>query len=253
VADEVRSLAKRTAEAARNTADLLENTIGKVREGSTLIEKTSNEFFELTMNVSKIGGLVGEIAGASREQAQGIAQISKAVEEMNIVVQKNASSSEETAASAEELSSQAEEMLLITSDFDQMIYGRRGARARLLTAGGAGWKTAQASEADSGVRCWEVMNCPGERRGKCPAYPEDGNGCWTVTGTLCGGKMQGSYKEKMAGCRRCDVYRMVKGQGEPEHKPGGEATTTWQDNTRRSCPAVAPKPDKDNGAGPDIF
>ncbi len=63
------------------------------------------------------------------------------------------------------------------------------------------------------VTCWEMKNCPPERRNSCPAYPNDGSSCWMVTGTLCGGKEQGSYREKMANCRKCDVYKAAHAGG----------------------------------------
>jgi methyl-accepting chemotaxis protein len=59
----------------------------------------------------------------------------------------------------------------------------------------------------AGTPCWETKNCPTERRNLCPAYPTQGNKCWMVTGTQCGGITQGSFSEKMANCRKCNVFQ----------------------------------------------
>ena len=107
VADEVRNLAMRAAEAAKNTANLIEGTVKKVKEGSELVGKTDAEFREVALSVGKSGELVGEISAASHEQAQGIEQINKAVSEMDKVVQQNAANAEEAASASEEMNAQA--------------------------------------------------------------------------------------------------------------------------------------------------
>lgn len=128
VADEVRNLAVRTAEAAKNTAGLLETTVDKVKGGAVLIDKTSQEFYDMAVNVSKIGELISEISAASNEQAQGIAQISQAVSEMNEVVQKNVSTSNETAAASEQMTAQAEALRAYKGDLEILVHGARGAK-----------------------------------------------------------------------------------------------------------------------------
>lgn len=57
------------------------------------------------------------------------------------------------------------------------------------------------------MTCWEIKNCPNERRDSCPAYPNRGNECWLVTGTMCGGVEQGDRFSKMAKCKECDFYQ----------------------------------------------
>jgi methyl-accepting chemotaxis protein len=110
VADEVRNLAMRAAEAAKNTADLIEGTVKKIREGSEVVQRTNTEFSGVQTSSARMGELVGEISAASAEQAQGIEQISKAVSEMDKVVQRNSASAEESASASEEMSAQAEQM-----------------------------------------------------------------------------------------------------------------------------------------------
>ena len=123
VADEVRSLALRAADAAKNTASLIEGTVKKVKEGSEIVGKTAAEFSQVSANTMKIGELVGEISAASSEQAQGIEQINKAVSEMDRVVQQNAGNAEESASASEEMSAQAEQMKKFVDDLVLIIGG----------------------------------------------------------------------------------------------------------------------------------
>ena len=110
VADKVRNLAMRAADAAKNTANLIDGTVKKIKNGSDTVAKTNEAFAKVAVGAKKVGELVGEIAAASNEQARGIEQINKAVSEMDKVVQKNAASAEESASAAEEMNAQAEQM-----------------------------------------------------------------------------------------------------------------------------------------------
>ena len=110
VADEVRNLSIRAAEAAKNTATLIEATVGKVKGGATLVSTTSEAFGEVAEKAQKIRMLVDEIAAASSEQAKGIDQINRALTEMESTTQQNAAGAEESSAAAEMLRNQAENM-----------------------------------------------------------------------------------------------------------------------------------------------
>lgn len=99
VAEEVRNLAMRSADAAKNTSVLIEGTIKKVKEGSELVVRTNNNFKEVFETVGKVAELIGEVSAASQEQAQGINQINIAVAEMDKVTQQNAAAAEELASS----------------------------------------------------------------------------------------------------------------------------------------------------------
>ncbi len=123
VADEVRNLAMRAADAARNTANLIEETVKKVKDGSALMSSTNNAFGQVTNSANKVADLVGEIAAASREQAQGTEQVNKAVSEMDKVTQQNAASAEESASASEEMNAQAETMKAMVNDLLVMIGG----------------------------------------------------------------------------------------------------------------------------------
>lgn len=97
VAGEVRNLALRAAEAAKNTSNLIEDIVGNIRGGAALVETTEQDFKRVADNSSKAVNLVAEISGASREQSQGIEQINTAVTEMSNVTQTNAAGAEELA------------------------------------------------------------------------------------------------------------------------------------------------------------
>jgi methyl-accepting chemotaxis protein len=118
VAEEVRSLALRASEAARNTGALIESTVKRVTEGSTLVDGTGRVFLDVASSVAAVGDLVQKIARASREQAEGIDQISKAAVEMQGVVQNAAASSEQSASAAMEMNNQAERLKGMV---DQMV------------------------------------------------------------------------------------------------------------------------------------
>ena len=100
----------RAAEASRNTAGLIESTVKRVSEGSTLLETTEDGFKKVSTGVVKSAELLRDIAAASSEQAQGIDQINRAVAEMDKVIQRNAAGAEESASASAEMNAQAGEM-----------------------------------------------------------------------------------------------------------------------------------------------
>lgn len=123
VAEEVRNLAMRSADAAKNTSDLIEGTVRKIKEGSDLVAKTNEAFSEVAVSSSKVAELVGEIAAASQEQAHGIDQINRAVAEMDKVTQHTAANAEESASASEEMNAQAEQMKYVSKTLAEIIEG----------------------------------------------------------------------------------------------------------------------------------
>jgi methyl-accepting chemotaxis protein len=125
VADEVRNLAMRAADAARNTSHLIEGIVVKVKEGYGLVELTDKAFATVAKKASEVGALVSEISASSREQAQGVEHVNIAVAEMDKVVQQNAANAEEFASSSEQLSGQAEQMKVYVEALEGVIAGKK--------------------------------------------------------------------------------------------------------------------------------
>jgi hypothetical protein len=205
VADEVRNLAMRAAEAAGNTKELLDGTLKRVSDATGAIKSINEDFEGIIETATVMGQKSADLTTASLEQANGLEQISSAVQEIDTVTQQVASGAEESAASSQELASQAETLQLIVTDLTRMVYGV---------------EASSESGGNKDIQCWEMKNCPADRRGNCPAYPAHGSNCWQVTGTLCGGQRQGSYQDKMENCQKCNVYQAVKGCA-------GGRTTKW--------------------------
>ncbi len=125
VADEVRNLALRAAEAAKNTSQLIENTIKAVENGNELTIATQAAVKDNAEISVKISQLVEEIATASQEQAHGIAQVSTTVANMDKVTQQQAANAEESASAAEEMNAQAAEMKVFVTDIIAVVDGAR--------------------------------------------------------------------------------------------------------------------------------
>ena len=107
VAEEVRNLAARSAKAAKETTDMIEDSIAKVNEGRTIAGKTAEELEIITTHVEEVANLVEGIAKASNEQQMALEQINQGVLQVSQVVQSNSATSEQAASASEELSAQA--------------------------------------------------------------------------------------------------------------------------------------------------
>jgi len=123
VAEEVRNLAKRSAEAAKNTASMIEDNIQKTKFGVENAVKVDAILGKMLDNAKKVADIVSEIAAASKEQANGIHQMSSTVNQINQVTQQNASVAEQAAASAEELTAQAERLRGMVAEVEKIIAG----------------------------------------------------------------------------------------------------------------------------------
>lgn len=110
VAEEVRNLAARSANAAKETTDMIEGSIKKAENGTRIAKDTAEALGKIVSGIEKVAELVNDITIASNEQALGIGQINQGIMQVSQVVQSNSATSEESAAASEELSSQAEIM-----------------------------------------------------------------------------------------------------------------------------------------------
>jgi methyl-accepting chemotaxis protein len=123
VAEEVRNLAMRAAEAAKNTAEMIEDTARKVKGGSELAAKTNEAFSRVTENAQNVAGLVGEIAGASRDQTLGIEQINQAVAGTNRITQYNVTSAEEWASASHAMTTEAQKIKKMIENLTLLVKG----------------------------------------------------------------------------------------------------------------------------------
>jgi methyl-accepting chemotaxis protein len=138
VANEVRTLAMRSAEAARTTADLIAGTVAKVGEGARASKQTDAAFTEVRGNAGRVAELINAIAAAAREQAQGVAQVSTAVSGLDKVTQQSAAGAEESASSAAELTTQSDRLQHLVEELVELV-GRQEAEAEAASEGEGRW------------------------------------------------------------------------------------------------------------------
>ena len=131
VADEVRALAQRSAVAARETAEKIDDSVTKSRHGAEICGKVAAGLQEIASKTRGVDELVGEIAQASSEQTQGISQVNTAVTDMDRAVQSSAASAEESAAVAQELSAQS---VFLQQTVDDLAFAVGGAQSGKTTA-----------------------------------------------------------------------------------------------------------------------
>jgi len=117
VASEVRSLAGRSAEAAKEIKGLINESVGNVSQGCQLVEQAGSTMDEIVVHVRRVADLMGEITTASSEQSSGVEQINQAVGQMDQVTQQNAALVEEAAAAAQSLEQQAQQLVHAVSVF----------------------------------------------------------------------------------------------------------------------------------------
>jgi methyl-accepting chemotaxis protein len=141
VADEVRALAQRSAQAARDTAVLIEEAIHKSKEGQQTVGRVAAAIESITESTVSVKGLVDDVSVASRQQSQGIDQVSQAMAQMERVTQGTAATAEESAASSEELSAQAEAATNVVARLAELV-GRSKSPQRVDNETGAAWRSA---------------------------------------------------------------------------------------------------------------
>ena len=128
VAGEVRTLASRSAEAAKEIKQLITASVGRVEQGSAQVDQAGQTMSEVVASIRRVTDIMGEISAASTEQSQGVAQIGEAVQQMDQVTQQNAALVEEMAAAASSLRSQAQELVSVVSVF-RVAEGQAAPRA----------------------------------------------------------------------------------------------------------------------------
>jgi methyl-accepting chemotaxis protein len=168
VAQEVRNLAGRSAKAARETAELIEDAGRRVEEGVGIADETATALGEIVQNVTKVKDLVAEIAAASEDQAQGVAQVSTAMTQVNQGAQTSSQQSEELASTADELGHLADRLRTETARFKL----REDGRYKSAVAGMTPETLRQIAEL---VRSQNAAGGDGGQAGPGPASPEGGD------------------------------------------------------------------------------
>ena len=117
VASEVRSLAGRSADAAKEIKNLISDSVQRVEQGSVLVDQAGSTMTEVVSSIRRVTDIMGEISAASSEQSAGVAQVGEAVSQMDQATQQNAALVEEMAAAASSLRSQAEDLVKTVAVF----------------------------------------------------------------------------------------------------------------------------------------
>ena len=133
VADEVRNLAQRCAQAARETTTLIEDSVNKAREGAGIAGEVGEALGAIVKDVTKVTDLINGIAQASEEQAQGVDQVNTAVSQVDKVTQQNASGADESASAAVELAGQATSVKEMIERLSALVNGNRTGSAETPT------------------------------------------------------------------------------------------------------------------------
>ena len=125
VAEEVRNLAQKSAQAAKDTAAIIETNIGLSTQGVLISEKVKHDLDEITLQTKKVSELMQEISAAGSEQSQGIGQVNQAIIQIETVTERNAANAEQTASASEELNAQAENLSEIVQQLSELVNGSR--------------------------------------------------------------------------------------------------------------------------------
>lgn len=125
VADEVRNLAQRSAQAARDTASLIEGSISKSQDGKSRVDQMARIMRSITTESTQVRTLVDEVNSGSREQSRGISEIAKAIQQMEHVMHSGAASAEQGAAAAQELNTHSESLAGIVDRLNILVHGAR--------------------------------------------------------------------------------------------------------------------------------
>jgi methyl-accepting chemotaxis protein len=168
VAEEVRSLAQRSAQSARETAAKIEDSVSKSEHGVEISDKVAASLQQIVDCARRMDTLVAEIAQASNEQSTGISQVNTAVSQMDKVTQANAANAEQTAASAEELSAQTIAMQESTAELRSLIGGSPG---QVATRKSSTIKAALAESSGAATRRQQKPS--GSAQAKAPAGQDD--------------------------------------------------------------------------------
>lgn len=121
VAEEVRNLAIRSADAAKNTTAMIEASVGRAQAGVTITDQVAKSLAQISSSTTQVAALVTQIASASQQQAEGISQVNSSVSQMDKVTQSSAACAEESAAASEQLAAQAHELDTVVTELQDIV------------------------------------------------------------------------------------------------------------------------------------
>lgn len=170
MADEVRNLAQRAGQAAKETTALIEDAVENARQGTSVAESVGKTLSSIVGHATKVGDLVAGIAKASDEQAQGITQINQAISQMDRTVQQNSGSAEESAQAAEHLRTQATGMLAVVDSLAALV-GAATAQVNEIAKPTKTVRTTQATTAKAKQATRQPAKAPGPPSAKAVARP----------------------------------------------------------------------------------
>jgi methyl-accepting chemotaxis protein len=133
VATEVRNLAQRSANAAAQSSELIQNSVQKVRSGTAFVNETGAALMEIVDSIAQVGEIVGQITASSREQSAGISQVNNAIAQMDDITQQNAALAEEAAAGSMAMSDQSAKMTKLL-DFFRVSKNLNAVRQKTVTS-----------------------------------------------------------------------------------------------------------------------
>ncbi len=175
VAEEVRNLAQRAAEAARETTGLIEGSVERAKEGTSVASTAAQVLQSIVGDVTQVADLLNGITQASKEQAEGVDQINTAVAQMDKVTQQNAAGAEESASASEELSAQSQTLMKMVDDLVAVVGGNSSQPQQRTTtvASGPGKKPTFAHLGrGTGARQGNSQQKPGQGAATEPAYSD---------------------------------------------------------------------------------
>jgi len=240
VADEVRKLAERSGKATKEIAELITtiqkgtaNAVGamevgtkEVEHGAELANHAGIALREILTTIQEANRQIEGISAATQQVSANSAQVVNAVVKVNTIAENNTAStvkmlgesskaanaiqniaaiSEESSAASEEISASTEELAASAEEVTTSAQALVNTVDELRNLVGE-FNIRQIKE-----KCWEIMNCPEERKTKCPAFNSTDARCWLHTGTWCGGVLQSDVKAKQHRCMNCKAYKTMMG------------------------------------------
>lgn len=182
---EVNIAAKEQAIGGKQIREVVERMKNIVHEVGIAVKEQVGGTQQIVQAVEIMHNMTQGVANATAEQKLGGETIVKAMEGMSQISSENLNLSKDMVKVAEDTLFQVENLQYSISGF------------RIYTNGNK--------------RCWEIMNCPGTSRQKCPAYTSEEDRCWLISGTWCKGAQQGDARSKLKNCMTCEAFSVIQG------------------------------------------